>query len=190
MNKKLLGMVAAAAVALSLTACSSVSTSGADADAPPAPTAPPEAVVEEGLGGPDDEVAPPPVNDMILGFGETMTWEDGISIAVSPAEPFTPDGTAAGAGANNIVFTITLTNGTQAPYDPFVYGTLSSGGAEASAIFDVVNDIGGGPTTAVLPGQSISWREAYSVVDPASLTYQVSPGSFEYEDAIFTNIAP
>jgi hypothetical protein len=39
----------------------------------------------------------------------------------------------------------------------------------------------------ILPGESVTWRTAWSVADPASLTMQVAP-SFAYEDAVFTNI--
>ena len=43
------------------------------------------------------------------------------------------------------------------------------------------------PTTVILPGESVTWRAAWSVADPNALTMQVAP-SFEYQDATFTNI--
>lgn len=139
----------------------------------------------------EPEPAPEP-DDMILAFGEAMTWEDGVSLSVSAPGAFTAGEYAAGVvpGQAQIVFTIVITNGSSEVLDPLAYGTLSSGGQEASAIFDSGNpagDIGMSPTTAILPGQTVQWLEAYSVVDPASLTFQIAP-SFAYEDAIFTNI--
>lgn len=134
-----------------------------------------------------DEPAPPA--DTNLAFGDTMVWEDNVELTVSAPEPFTPSEFAAGADlAHNIVFTITLTNNSAENLEPLPYSTLSSGGQEGSQIFDSGNsagDIGMAPTTVILPGQSVTWKEAWSVADPNSLTQQIAP-NFEYQDAIFT----
>ena len=45
----------------------------------------------------------------------------------------------------------------------------------------------GSPSTVILPGQSVTWKEAWSVADPNSLTMQIAP-SWDYENAVFTNI--
>ncbi len=65
-----------------------------------------------------------------------------------------------------------------------------SGGIEATRIIDVGAEggqVGIPPTTAVLPGESITWQEAWSVADSASLTMQTAP-SFGYESVVFTNV--
>lgn len=186
MNRTPLAVSAALAALLLLSGCSVAATGGDSPKAPPAaePSFAPEPTQEP-------EPAPEP-NDMILAFGEAMTWEDGVSLSVSQPAPFTAGEYAAGVvpGQAQIVFTIVITNGSPAALDPMAYASVSSGGAEASAIFDSGNpagEIGMGPTTTILPGQTVQWLEAYSVADPNAITFQVSP-SFEYEDAIFTNI--
>lgn len=127
-----------------------------------------------------------------LAFGDTMTWDDGVSMTVSEPEPYTPSDLSAGADqAEDLVFTLTITNDSTENVQPVVLSTLSSGGTEATRIFDVGAEggqVGIPPTTAILPGESITWREAWSVADAASLTMQTAP-SFQYESVVFTNVA-
>jgi len=88
-----------------------------------------------------------------------------------------------------VVFQLTITNGSDENLNPVTYSRVASGGTEASAIFDSGNsmgDIGLGPTTVILPGGTITWLEAYSLTDPSSIVFQISP-SFDYQDAVFTN---
>ena len=126
-----------------------------------------------------------------LSFGETNVWENGVQLSVSAPEPYTPSEFAAGADLpDNLVFTITIRNNSSENLEPTPFPQLSSGGQEASQIFDVTadgQDVSVPPTTVILPGQSVTWRAAWSVADPSALTMQVAP-SFEYQDAIFTNI--
>lgn len=126
-----------------------------------------------------------------LEFGDTMTWDDGVTMSVAEPEPFTPSDLSAGADqAVNLVFTLTITNDSSENLQPVVISTLSSDGTEATRIFDIGADggqVGIPPTTAILPGESITWREAWSVADEASLTMQTAP-SFQYEPAVFTNV--
>ncbi|MGR0319487.1 DUF2510 domain-containing protein [Agromyces sp. ZXT2-3] len=126
----------------------------------------------------------------VLEFGETMVWSNGVSMTVSEPESFTPSDLSAGADqAENLVFTLTITNDSAENVQPVVFSQLASGGTEATRIFDVGAEggqVGIPPTTAILPGSSITWSEAWSVADAESLTMQTAP-SFEYEDVIFTN---
>ena len=138
-----------------------------------------------------EEATPEPGPVGNLAFGDTMVWEDDVELTVSAPEPYTPTEFAAGADqASQLAFTMTITNNSTENLQPVVYTRLSSGGQEASQIFDVTADgtqIGVPPTTVVLPGESVTWTEAWSVADPNSLTMQIAP-SFDYEDAIFTNV--
>ncbi|SDU78945.1 hypothetical protein [Jiangella alkaliphila] len=80
-------------------------------------------------------------------------------------------------------FTVTITNGTGQPFDPSTtFVTVSSGGAEASAVFD--EGLEGAPLTPVLPGESVSWMEGFAVTDPADLVCQVTP-SFDHLGELF-----
>jgi hypothetical protein len=119
--------------------------------------------------------------------GAGFTYDDGITLTITAPEAFEPSEYAF-TGTDwpaYIRFDITLTNGTDAPFDPAgAYGTISSGGQEGEAVFDTDNGLNGTPTTPVLPGKSITWSEGYGVADPADLTFQVAPG-FEHEAALF-----
>jgi hypothetical protein len=131
-----------------------------------------------------------------LAFGETMTWDDGVSLTVSAPESYTPSDFAAGAThANNVVFTLTITNNSTGDLQPLPLPTLSSGDQEVSQIFDIGSDVFGPgddvgfpPTATIEPGGSVSWRAAWSMDDPSSLTLQVAP-SFLYPSATFTNVS-
>ncbi|MBM7503899.1 DUF2510 domain-containing protein [Agromyces aurantiacus] len=141
---------------------------------------------ESATEAPEESVAPTEG----LAFGDTMEWEDGVTMTVSAPEPFTPSDLAAGADqAEDLVFTLTITNGSTENVQPVVLSTLSSGGTEATRIIDVGAEggqVGIPPTTPILPGESITWQEAWSVADAGSLTMQTAP-SFSYETVVFTN---
>ena len=125
-----------------------------------------------------------------LAFGDTQAWDDGVSMTVSEPEPFTPSDLAAGADqAEDVIFTLTITNDSSENVQPVVLPSLDSDGVEATRIFDVGAEggqVGIPPTTAVLPGESITWREAWSVADADALTMEAAP-SFRYEDVTWTN---
>ncbi len=130
-----------------------------------------------------------------LAFGETMTWDDGVALTVSVPEPYTPSEFAVGATRENtVVFTLTITNNSTEDLQPLPLPTLSSGDQEVSQVFDIGSDVFGPgddvgipPTATVEPGGSVSWRAAWSLDDPSSLTLQAAP-SFLYPSATFTNV--
>jgi hypothetical protein len=126
----------------------------------------------------------------VLGFGDTQTWDDGVSMTVSAPEPFTPSDLAAGADqADDVVFTLTIRNDSSENVQPVVFSRLDSDGVEATRIFDMGAEggqVGIPPTTAVLPGESITWQEAWSVADDETLTMETAP-SFRYEDVTWTS---
>lgn len=143
---------------------------------------------------PDSEQPEAPVGGD-LAFGETMTWDDGVALTVSVPEPYTPSEFAVGAAHDNtVVFTLTITNNSTEDLQPLPLPTLSSGDQEVSQVFDIGSDVVGPgddvgipPTATVEPGGSVSWRAAWSLDDPSSLTLQAAP-SFLYPSATFTNV--
>ena len=152
--------------------------------------------LEEEFGTPVPTESPPPAEDEPgsvagLAFGDTMAWDDGVTMTVSEPESFTPSEFAVGGDqSEDLVFTLTITNDSTENVQPVVISTLSSGGTEATRIIDVGAEggqVGIPPTTPVLPGESITWQEAWSVADPDSLTMQTAP-SFGYESVVFTNV--
>lgn len=141
----------------------------------------------------EDTVTPPSepeVADGVYGFGETVTWDDNVSLSVSVPAPYAPSEYAAGPveGHQTIAVEFVLTNGSTENFEPAVYGTATSGGVEAPGVFDYDNGMTLAPTTVLLAGQTIKWTQAFSVLDPADITLQISAG-FEYDDAIFTTVA-
>ena len=126
-----------------------------------------------------------------LEFGETMAWGDGVTMTVSEPESFSPSDLALGGDQSvDLVFTLTITNDSSENVQPVVLSMLSSGGTEATRIIDVGAEggqVGIPPTTPIPPGEAITWQEAWSVADAASLTMQTAP-SFGYEPVVFTNV--
>lgn len=126
----------------------------------------------------------------IPAFGDTVSYEDGLSISVSTPSDYVPSELAAGSveGQPSVVFEFVFTNNSTENFDPaLVFATASSGGVEAPGIFDTSEGIGFPPSTTVLPGQTIKWLQAFSTADPAAITLEVSVG-FSNDPAIFTNI--
>ena len=120
-------------------------------------------------------------------FGQTVTYKDGLAITVSAPAPYTPSDAAAGATqASNIVFTITVKNGTTKNYDPAIYTTVSSAGTEADSIIDIGDSTLNVPTTTILAGQSVTYKDAYSVADATKLVMDIEPG-FGYDKTTFTS---
>lgn len=140
------------------------------------------------------EPSPPPVNEYIKQFGETVVYADGVELKVDMVGAFEPTVSAMGAvaGEQPTIFAITIVNNSEIPFEPVSFPTASSGGVEAAMIADAGNptygDVGLYPQTTVLPGQTISWNAAYSIADPTNVTFEVSPSSYNYENGIFTNI--
>jgi hypothetical protein len=138
---------------------------------------------------PVDTVAPPaPEDDGVNAFGETFTWDDNVSISVSAPAPYTPGEYAAGLvdGHSAVLFEFVLTNNSDENFEPLVWNSATSGGVEAPGVFDSAAGISFPPTTVLLPGQTIKWNQAYSVLDPANITMQVAAGIL-HDDAIYTN---
>lgn len=149
---------------------------------------------EEGDPGTEPGPEQPEAGANEFAFGETMTWDDSVAITVSAPEPYTPSDFAVGAAhASSVVFTLTITNNSTADVQPLPLPALSSGDQEVSQIFDLGgdvfepgDDVGFPPADTIAPGESVSWRAAWSLDDPSSLTLEVSPG-FMYPTATFTN---
>lgn len=157
--KKIATITATIAIALTFTACGSsggeVTESGtSDAAAQSEETTPTkEATAEEKPENPT--------------FGDTYTWDNGLAVTISEPETYEPSEYAAGTveGQDNVTLEITVTNDTTEDVESSMFMiTVSSGGSEASEIFDTEGGIEF-PTSTILPGKSLTWNVAYSVAD-------------------------
>lgn len=121
-------------------------------------------------------------------IGDTVTYPDGIKVTVKDLGEFTPSQTAAGVGEGVAhKLEITLENGSSKNLDPNLFHvTVASGGKESGHIFDTENGLDMAPTTTILPGKAVTWIEAYSLVDPADVTVEVSTLDFDHDKIIFT----
>jgi hypothetical protein len=123
-------------------------------------------------------------------FGETYKYDDGLTVTISPPQPYTPSDTAfiaEPAPAAFVAFDVTVVNGTQANYDPAMFSvSMQSANVEQEEVFDSANGMGGSPTTAILPGRESVFKVAFGATDPNDLVMQVSP-SFEHDSVIFTS---
>lgn len=126
-------------------------------------------------------------DDGIYTFGDTVDF-DGITIHVAEPSKYKPTNSAMGMidGNKSIVFEFVLTNNSTEKYEPLFRNSASSGGEEASSIFDYENNVEFPPTTTVLPGKSIKWQEAFSVVDPSDITLEMAFG-YDFNTTIFTS---
>ena len=150
---------------------------------------------DTGTAAPEEEPAEDPAAEdpavadgLTAAFGETFVYEDGLEVSVSAPSDFTPTETASGGEdfTEFVRFDVTITNGTGEAFDPsLAYVTASSAGVEADQVFDVEIGLDGGPTTSVLPGESVTFPAGFGVTDPAALLVELSP-SFEYDGALFS----
>jgi Protein of unknown function (DUF2510) len=147
------------------------------------PTAPAEQNEEPGA-----EPAPdPPAGAETAVFGETRQYTDGLAVTVSEPRPFEPSETGlAGEATAYVVFDVTVANGSDQPYEPFILASVQSGNLEAEEVFDSGSGLQGTPSTTVLPGREVRFQIGYGVADPADLVLQITPG-FDYERAIYVS---
>ena len=178
MRKSIYAPLVAIALAVGLSGCVPVSTVSQPTVAPEASdTITPPSFAPE----PEPEVKP----TGNLAFGEAATYADGVSISVSTPAPYTPGQYAAGVEfPTSVSFTVTITNGTAENLDAYAYTTITSGGQAGSQVFDENSTY---PTGVILPGQTLSWVENWSVADAAAIVLSIQPG-FSYDPAVFTNV--
>jgi len=160
--------------------------------APDAPT-PTNADSGPGIAGAPSET-PDSTTDLdgtiVAQLGSGYTYADGLSIAVSRPKRFSPSETAVGVEAKKAtaLFELTLTNKTERNVDPnLITVTASSGGVEASGVFDAEKRIGGAPQTTVRSGKSITWKQAFSLANLNDITMDVNPDFTRYDTVTFVS---
>ena len=194
--KKTLTTLTALTLAAGLSACgiapeqdSAPPPSSSSSEVTPEPwtdeATPDEATPDEAT--PDE--APEPSNEadsMVVGLGETFTWEDGTTARIEAPQSFQKSEWAAGGEgySNTISFKVTVTNGSDVPLDAsFTSPNVTSGEREGDEIFD--DEVGGGPTSDILPGRTVTFTVAYGVDDPADIVAEFAP-TLDHQAAYWT----
>lgn len=199
--KKTTATLAATAAALAMTACVPTTGGSASDDSPSGTNRPTtssatsDPVEEDALAGTSPSTSDEPtveepttddgLTDEILDFGETVTYDDGLSVTVSEPTQINPGEYAYPEVAEATQFTITIVNGSDAPFDPsFAYGSVQSSNVEAEEVFS--DTLGGPPSTTVLPGRETTYKAAFATADPSDIVFQLAP-TWDHEDTFWTN---
>ncbi|MDO9395442.1 MAG: hypothetical protein Q7T71_02735 [Herbiconiux sp.] len=127
------------------------------------------------------------VDTIAAGFGQTVTYDDGLQVSIAEPTAFEPSAEARGASQEwNLTFAITFYNGTDAELPLRVSSAVSASGIPADVIVDGDNALSGVPPVAsIAPGQTISYVEGYSVADATAVTFDIAPGA-EYLPSRFS----
>lgn len=112
-------------------------------------------------------------------FGDTYTWPNGLAVTIGePQEAtfvkeYTADLYDVSKGTL-IAFDVTLYNGTDADFEALRISTqMISGNKQTDMVFSTEDgfDL---PTVTVLPGNTLEWKIAYIVDDPADMQLSVT----------------
>lgn len=185
-----------ALLALALTGCASTPGEPTAGPAPTGtnrPTAPPTTEAPEdpaaGESEPTEEDLAEPTEepeDPELAFGDSTTYEDGLTITVGKPQPYRPSDTAAfEKSAAYRKFEVTIVNNTGKRFDPSLFTTtLQSSNKEGDEVFDSGGGIEGAPSTTLLNGREAKFEIAYGLADPDDIVLEVSP-SFEHNASVY-----
>ncbi|MFC5723387.1 hypothetical protein ACFP1Z_24800 [Streptomyces gamaensis] len=114
-----------------------------------------------------------------VGFGDTYAFPDGLKVRVSQPAPFTPSVTSVGhqQGRTPVTFTVTVTNGTKAPFDAsglLVSMTAGAQGARVEQVFDSARGVGNPFPGPLAPGRDGTGVYAFDVPSDATKAVDVA----------------
>ncbi|WP_353943031.1 DUF4190 domain-containing protein [Streptomyces sp. HUAS MG91] len=125
-----------------------------------------------------------PAAGKTLDAGDSVIYDDDLTVAVSNAVTFNPNAYAVGHTKGNKAYkvTVTVTNDSKAKFDATLLTADARAGKEgvtAEAIFD--DKVGAGFNGTILPGKKATVVYAFDApADARNLTVEVTP-SFEYD---------
>lgn len=137
----------------------------------------------------DDDVTATVVDqpEGIMGKGY-VSYADGVNIAMSKPESYTPSSTAYTDQDRPyyVRIKVTVTNGSDERIDPILASvTAASGDTEAVPVIDTESGLTGAPTTDIRPGHKRSWDVAFGVDDPDDLTAEFALNDLVHDSALF-----
>ncbi|MBO1759331.1 MULTISPECIES: DUF4352 domain-containing protein [unclassified Dermacoccus] len=118
------------------------------------------------------------VNSKTKPFGSTFTWDDGVAITISKPQPFQPSPYAASDTKFKkfVIVDVTLKNGSKEPYNAMTLTTTAtSGDKQSDGAFDTEKGVDL-PTADILPGKTLTWKQAYGVDATGDLVIAVENG--------------
>jgi hypothetical protein len=124
----------------------------------------------------------------VVGFDETFTYDDGLSITVAAPEEFTPGEYAVGIEGEGtpVIFEITVENGTDEVFDPsLIYPIVVSAGAESEAVYDDGIDMYA--SSSIQPGKSLSFTTAFMLADTGDVQLELAPDFLTYDTLIVSS---
>lgn len=124
-----------------------------------------------------------------LKFGQTREWSNGLKVAVTEPETFTPTPQAAGvegAGTPLRLF-VTVINSGSAPFvGADLWPTFTAGPGEASQVFDIGQCLEGRSRDEIPAGENVTYALAYVAGDPTMAKMEIDPG-MQLDPVTFTN---
>jgi hypothetical protein len=132
---------------------------------------------------------PEPVEDLTDPFDTPVEYEDGVTMSVSTPVVYEPPASAYGHDQTvAVIIEFTIGNGSDVLLDPLADAEITSGGVSADLIIDLETPglEAVAPGGAILPGKSMTWKQAFSIADVDDVVVQISPHLYDYEELFFT----
>jgi hypothetical protein len=145
-------------------------------------------LTDDNSSGPSASSSASASEDPPMAFGQTRTFDDGLSVTVDSPVEFKPSKYAAASKAPDYVkFRVKLHNGTGSTFDPSSFSTsLQSGSKEEDEVFDSDKGIGDTPTTKLLDGRDAVFWIGFGAQDTTDLVLDVT-ADFDRGDVIFAS---
>jgi len=123
-----------------------------------------------------DSPSASPSEEPPIAFGQTKTFDDGLSVTVGTPVGFKPsDYASAGKAPVYVKFQVTLHNGSGKTFDPSSFSaSLQSGSTEEDEVYDSGKRIGDTPDTKLLDGRNAVFWIGYGAESATDLVLDVS----------------
>lgn len=147
----------------------------------------------ESLEGISTSTAPPSTDSAqggaasssVVGFGQTVTYEDGTTVTVSAPETRRFASSSLGTGEQGMVVDVSVTAGSEVVTGATVMVNARQGESEVASVIALEENIDGMIENDIRPGRTVTETYAFDADDAGDLEVIVKPG-FTYHEAVFT----